>query len=67
MKTKRETKTKLEPSEKGGLVLTEQQIADFTKLAECQKDADANGKERTQRGTGLLRGDRSGQRRFYTN
>ena len=46
MKTKRETKTKLEPSEKGGLVLTEQQIADFTKLAECQKDADANGKER---------------------
>ena len=46
MKTKQETKTKQEPAEKGGLELTEQQIADFTKLAEYQKDADANGKER---------------------
>ena len=40
MKTKQETKAKPE------LELTEQQIADFTKLAEYQKDADANGKER---------------------
>ena len=46
MKTKQETKTKQEQAEKGGLELTEQQIADFTKLAEYQKDADANGKER---------------------
>ena len=40
MKTKQETKAKPE------LELTEQQIADFTKLAEYQKDADTNGKER---------------------
>ena len=46
MKTKQETKTKQEQAEKGGLELTEQQIADFTRLAEYQKDADANGKER---------------------
>ena len=46
MKAKQEMKTKQEQAEKSGLVLTEQQIADFTKLAECQKDADANGKER---------------------
>ena len=46
MKAKQEMKTKQEQLEKPGLKLTEQQIADFTKLAECQKDADANGKER---------------------
>ena len=46
MKTKQETKTKQEQAEKPGLELTEQQIADFTKLAEYQKDADTNGKER---------------------
>ena len=46
MKAKQETKTKQEQAAKPVLVLTEQQIADFTKLAECQKDADANGKER---------------------
>ena len=46
MKAKQETKTKQEQAEKSGLVLTEQQIADFTKLAEYQKDADTNGKER---------------------
>ena len=46
MKTKQETKTKQEQPEKPALELTEQQIADFTKLAECQKDADANGKDR---------------------
>ena len=40
MKGKQETKAKPE------LELTEQQIADFTKLAQYQKDADANGKER---------------------
>ena len=41
METKKEKTGK--PKE---LKLTEQQIADFTKLAEYQKDADANGKER---------------------
>ena len=46
MKAKQEMKTKQEQAEKPGLELTEQQIADFTKLAEYQKDADANGKER---------------------
>ena len=46
MKAKQEMKTKQETAAKPGLELTEQQIADFTKLAECQKDADANGKER---------------------
>ena len=40
MKTKQETKTKT------GLELTEQQIADFTKLAEYQRDADRNVKDR---------------------
>ncbi len=30
----------------GGLELTDQQIADFTKLAELQKDGDANSKDR---------------------
>ena len=40
MKAKQETKTK------PALELTEQQVADFTKLAECQRDADANGRER---------------------
>ena len=44
MKAKQETKQ--EQAEKPGLELTEQQIADFTKLAEYQKDADTNGKER---------------------
>ena len=37
------TETKGKP---GGLKLTERQIADFTKLAELQKDNDANGKDR---------------------
>ena len=46
MKAKQEMKTKQEQAEKSGLELTEQQIADFTKLAEYQKDADVNGKER---------------------
>ena len=46
MKAKQETKAKQEQLEKPELVLTEQQIADFTKLAEYQKDADANCKER---------------------
>ena len=46
MKAKQETKTKQEQAEKPALELTEQQVADFTKLAECQRDADANGKER---------------------
>ena len=41
METKKEKTGK--PKE---LKLTEQQIADFTKLAEYQKDADTNGKER---------------------
>ena len=30
----------------GGLELTDQQIADFTKLAELQKDSDANNSSR---------------------
>ena len=30
----------------GGLELTDQQIADFTKLAELQKDSDANSSSR---------------------
>jgi hypothetical protein len=46
MKTKQETKTKQEQAEKPGLKLTEQQIADFTKLAELQKDIAADGKAR---------------------
>ena len=40
MKTKQETKAKPE------LELTEQQIADFTRLAELQKDIAADGKAR---------------------
>ena len=39
-------KDKTENKGKPGLKLTEQQIADFTKLAELQKDGDANGKDR---------------------
>ena len=46
MKTKQETKAKQEQAEKPGLELTEQQIADFTKLAELQKDIAADGKAR---------------------
>ena len=46
MKAKQETKTKQETAAKPELELTEQQIADFTKLAEYQKDTDTNGKER---------------------
>lgn len=41
MKDKTETKGK-----SGGLKLTEQQIADFTKLAELQKDGEANSSSR---------------------
>ena len=41
MKTRQETKAKSE-----GLELTERQVEDFTKLAELQKDGEANGKER---------------------
>ena len=44
MKAKQETKQ--EQSEKPGLELTEQQIADFTRLAELQKDGSANSKAR---------------------
>ena len=46
MKTKQETKTKQEQAEKPELELTEQQVADFTKLAELQKDIAADGKAR---------------------
>ena len=46
MKAKQETKTKQEQAEKPGLELTEQQIADFTRLAELQKDIAADGKAR---------------------
>ena len=46
MKAKQETKTKQEQAEKPALELTEQQIADFTKLAELQKDIAADGKSR---------------------
>ena len=41
MKTRQETKAKSE-----GLKLTEQQVADFTRLAALQKDGEANGKDR---------------------
>ena len=41
MKDKTETKGK-----SGGLKLTEQQVADFTRLAALQKDGEANGKDR---------------------
>ena len=44
MKAKQETKQ--EQAEKPALELTEQQIADFTRLAELQKDGAANGKAR---------------------
>ena len=44
MKTKQETKQ--EQAEKPELKLTEQQIADFTRLAELQKDGDANSDSR---------------------
>ncbi len=44
MKAKQETKQ--EQAEKPALELTEQQVADFTKLAELQKDGAANGKAR---------------------
>ena len=44
MKAKQETKQ--EQAEKPELKLTEQQIADFTKLAELQKDGDANSDSR---------------------
>ena len=46
MKTKQETKTKQEQAEKPALELTEQQIADFTKLAELQKTGSDNSKKR---------------------
>ena len=46
MKAKQEKKTNQEQAEKPGLELTEQQIADFTKLAELQKDIAADGKAR---------------------
>ena len=46
MKAKQETKTKQEPSAKPELELTEQQIADFTKLAELQKAGEDNSSAR---------------------
>ena len=46
MKAKQETKTKQEQAEKPGLELTEQQIADFTRLAELQKTGSENTKSR---------------------
>ena len=46
MKAKQETKTKQEQPEKPELELTEQQIADFTKLAELQKTGSENTKKR---------------------
>ena len=44
MKAKQETKQVQE--KKPELELTEQQIADFTRLAELQKDGEANGSSR---------------------
>ena len=41
MKTNQENKAK-----PAALKLTERQVADFTKLAELQKEGDANGKDR---------------------
>ena len=41
MKSKTETREK-----PAALKLTERQVADFTKLAELQKEGDANGKDR---------------------
>ena len=46
MEKKNETKTKQEPSAKPELELTEQQIADFTKLAELQKAGEDNSSAR---------------------
>ena len=46
MKAKQETKTKQEQPAKPALELTEQQIADFTKLAELQKTGSENTKRR---------------------
>ena len=46
MKAKQETKTKQEQAEKPALALTEQQIADFTRLAELQKAGDDNSSSR---------------------
>ena len=46
MKAKQETKTKQEPSAKPALELTEQQIADFTKLAALQRVGDGNSAAR---------------------
>ena len=46
MKAKQEKKTNQEQAEKPALELTEQQIADFTKLAALQKDGTANSRDR---------------------
>ena len=46
MKAKQETKTKQEQAEKPALELTEQQIADFTKLAALQRAGDGNSAAR---------------------
>ena len=46
MKAKQETKTKQEQAAKPALELTEQQIADFTKLAELQKVGEDNSSAR---------------------
>ena len=46
MKAKQETKTKQEQAAKPELELTEQQIADFTKLAELQRAGDGNSSAR---------------------
>ena len=47
MKTNQENKAK-----PAALKLTERQIADFTRLAELQKEGDANGKDRKLRSVG---------------
>ena len=46
MKAKQETKTKQEQPAKPALELTEQQIADFTRLAELQRAGDGNSAAR---------------------
>ena len=46
MKAKQETKTKQEQPAKPALELTEQQIADFTKLAALQRVGDGNSAAR---------------------
>ena len=46
MKAKQEKKTNQEQAEKPALELTEQQIADFTRLAELQKAGDDNSSSR---------------------